>query len=210
MTLLNDHQIASYCRDRLPSLNDDRMISPFIVKQTREVEGRGVISFGLSSFGYDMRMDKLLKIGKETEDELRDFKNIDDFLAANSIDPKAPNEKQWEVYHDSWDPVVIPPFSHILGVSLEKWNMPLDVMGLVIGKSTYARCGIIINVTPMEPGWKGNLTLEIENVSGLPVKMYPGEGVAQVLFLRGDKPDINYALRSGKYQDAEGIGLPKV
>jgi dCTP deaminase len=108
------------------------------------------------------------------------------------------------------DHILIPPNSYVLGRSVEYFRMPSDVLALVVGKSTYARSGIIVNVTPLEPGWAGHVTIEISNATPLPAKVYAHEGIAQVVFLRGEQPDISYADRSGKYQKQEGITLPRL
>ena len=181
--LLNDKQIAAYGME---------MISPFKAAQVRE---GGVISYGLSSYGYDIRV----------ADEFRIFTPT---YAGTVIDPKAFNNSAFVEIID--DTCVIPPNSFMLARSFEYMRVPEDVMCLVVGKSTYARCGIIINVTPLEPGWCGHITIEISNTAPLPAKIYAGEGIAQVLFFKGEKPDVTYADRAGKYQGQTGVTLPKV
>lgn len=152
------------------------------------------ISYGLGSFGYDIRID----------DEFRIFTDVH----STEIDPKNFNEDAFVEVKD--DSCLIPPNSFCLGKSLEKFDMPDDLFGLVVGKSTYARCGIIVNMTPIEPGWKGYLTIEISNTTPLPARIYSDEGIAQVVFFRGERPKVTYGDRNGKYQDQEGIEVAKI
>jgi len=167
------------------------MIEPFIDKQ---VAG-GAISYGLSSYGYDLRVSNEFKI----------FTNVNSAI----IDPKAFDERSFvSVLADS---VIIPPNSFALARSVEYFRIPRDVLAICVGKSTYARCGIIVNVTPFEPEWEGFVTLEISNTSPLPAKVYANEGLCQIVFFRSDQIcEISYADRKGKYQKQLGIVLPKL
>lgn len=161
------------------------MITPFVAQQVREINGKPVISYGLSSAGYDMRL------GNE-------FKRI--VTSREPLDPKEPSRVFWNIWRED-TPVELYPGCFLLAVSVERWNIPADVIGVVLGKSTYARAGILINCTPMEPGWEGHLTLEIVNLAPCPVLIYPGEGIAQVVFCRAERPAaVSYADRQGKYQ----------
>ena len=167
------------------------MISPFEDKQVRGTK----ISYGLSSFGYDARVSNEFKI----------FTNINSEI----IDPK--NFKQNNFVSKNGEECIIPPNSFVLSSTVEYFKIPNDVMVICLGKSTYARCGIIVNVTPLEPGWEGHVTLEISNVTPLPAKIYANEGIAQFIFLKGnEKPDITYADRNGKYMKQSGVTLPKI
>jgi len=168
-----------------------RMIEPFSEKQ---VAG-GVISYGLSSYGYDLRVS----------DEFKIFTNVNSAI----IDPKAFDERSFvSVRADS---VIIPPNSFALARSVEYFRIPRDVLTICVGKSTYARCGIIVNVTPFEPEWEGFVTLEISNTTPLPARVYANEGLCQILFFRSDQAcEISYADRKGKYQKQQGIVLPRL
>jgi dCTP deaminase len=167
------------------------MIEPFQDDQVSD----GVISYGLSSYGYDMRV----------ADEFRIFHNA----LANVVDPKAFDERSF-VEHRG-EACIIPPNSFALARSVEYFRIPRDVMTITVGKSTYARCGIITNVTPFEPEWEGYVTLEISNTTPLPAKVYAEEGIAQVLFFQADEPcEVSYADRKGKYQKQEGVQTPKL
>ena len=169
------------------------MIEPFVPDQVRSIDGRPVISFGNSSFGYDLRVS----------DQFRIFTNV----YGSVIDPKNFDPKGLvEVKNDV---CIIPPNSFVLALSVEWFRIPRNVMTICVGKSTYARCGIIVNVTPFEPGWEGKAVLEISNTTPLPAKVYAGEGLAQVLFFESDTPcQTSYADRDGKYQHQNGITLP--
>ena len=168
-----------------------RMIEPFCEKQVRE----GVISYGLSSYGYDVRI----------ADEFKIFTNVN----SSVVDPKNFDPKSLVDFKG--DVAVIPPNSFALAVSMEYMRIPRDVLCICVGKSTYARCGIITNVTPLEPGWEGYITLEISNTTTLPAKIYAGEGLVQVLFFESDERcEVSYADRGGKYQRQQGITSPKV
>ncbi len=186
--ILNDKQIRARCN---PTQFLNRpMIQPFCEKQVAE----GQISYGLSSFGYDIRCS----------DEFMIFSNA---LSA-TVDPKAFNEDAF--IEAKGDCVTIPPNSFALTSSVEYFYMPSDVMAMCIGKSTYARCGIIINVTPIEPGWHGIITIEISNTTPLPAKIYANEGIAQLLFFEGKRCETSYADRDGKYLGQTGITLPRL
>jgi dCTP deaminase len=125
------------------------------------------------------------------------------------VDPKRIDERALVEYEVD-DHILIPPNSYVLGRSIEYFRMPDDVLGLVLGKSTYARSGIIVNVTPLEPGWEGHVTIEVGNGTSLPAKVYAEEGIAQVVFLHGDPPEVSYAEKKGKYQHQKGITLPRL
>jgi dCTP deaminase len=168
------------------------MISPFYPDGSPP----GAISYGLSSYGYDVRL-----AGSFMEPNT---------ASGSTIDPKA-GERMPVVSFERNEPFDLPPHGFVLGHTIEWINMPPDVMAICVGKSTYARCGLIVNVTPLEPGWRGQVTLEISNTASLPVRIYPGEGIAQFVFLRGSTvPNRGYAIRSGTYQNQRGITLPKV
>ena len=167
------------------------MIKPFEDRQVR----KGGISYGLSSYGYDIRI----------ADEFKIFTNINTTIVdPKSFDPRSFVDYQGEV-------AVIPPNSFALGRSVEYFKIPRNVLTICVGKSTYARCGIITNVTPFEPEWEGYVTLEISNTTPLPAKIYANEGIAQVLFFESDEAcETSYADRQGKYQGQQGIVLPSV
>lgn len=171
------------------------MIEPFCDKLVSHRDGRKIISYGLSSYGYDLRVSPKFKV----------FTNVYNSI----VDPKEFNNQSFVDIEA--DVCIVPPNSFALAVSVEYFRIPRDVITLCIGKSTYARCGIIVNVTPFEPEWEGYVTLEISNTTPLPAKIYANEGIAQVLFLKGDSPcDISYRERSGKYQGQIGITLPRI
>jgi dCTP deaminase len=155
---------------------------------------RGIISFGYSSFGYDVRISRRFKI----------FTNINNAI----IDPKAITGACFSDF--CGDVCYIPPHSYALGESHERFNMPEDVIGICLGKSTYARAGIAVNITPIEPGFKGSIVIEIMNATPLPAKIYAMEGIAQILFFRGSCPAVNYGSKKGKYQNQRGITLSRV
>ena len=184
MTVLSDKWIKEMVRTQ-------NMISPFEDKQVRGTK----ISYGLSSFGYDARVSNEFKIFTNVNSEIVDPKN---FKLNNFISKKG-------------DECIIPPNSFVLSSTVEYFRIPNDVMVICLGKSTYARCGIIVNVTPLEPSWEGNVTLEFSNTTPLPAKIYANEGAAQLIFLKGnEKPDITYADRNGKYMKQSGVTLPKI
>src|SRR4051794_33863539 len=167
------------------------MINPFTEKQVR----KGVISYGLSSYGYDLRVS----------DEFKIFTNVNNAL----VDPKHFDEKSF--VNLQGEVCIVPPNSFALARSVEYFKIPRDVLTICVGKSTYARCGIIVNVTPFEPEWEGFVTLEISNTTPLPAKIYANEGLCQILFFQGDEPcETSYKDKKGKYQDQQGIVLPKL
>src|SRR5438552_162674 len=184
MSLKSDRWIRRMAREH-------RMIEPFSDTQVRE----GVISYGLSSYGYDVRI----------ADEFKIFTNINSTI----VDPKNFDPRS---FVDFEGPVcIIPPNSFALARTVEYFRIPRNVLTICVGKSTYARCGIIVNVTPFEPEWEGIVTLEVSNTTPLPAKIYAGEGVAQVLFFEGDEPcEVSYADKKGKYQAQKTLTLPKL
>ena len=184
MSVMPDHWIR-----RMAS--EQGMIEPFVESQKRE----GVISYGLSSYGYDARVADAFKI----------FTNVDSAV----VDPKAFSPQSF-VDRRAGE-VIIPPNSFALAHTVEYFRIPRDVLVICLGKSTYARCGIIVNVTPLEPEWEGQVTIEISNTTPLPAKIYAGEGICQFLFLKGDSPcEISYADKAGKYMRQRGVALPKL
>jgi dCTP deaminase len=168
------------------------MIEPFVESQVRQ----GVVSFGLSSFGYDIRVS----------DEFRIFTPATGQLTV--VDPKAIDERAMAPFQGN--ACIIPPNSFALARTVEYFRIPRNVLTICLGKSTYARCGVIVNVTPFEPEWEGHVTIEISNTTPLPAKIYSNEGIAQVLFFEGEPPEVSYADRKGKYQAQRGITLPKL
>lgn len=167
------------------------MIEPFVEQQVRE----GIISYGLSSYGYDMRVAGEFKVFTNVFNVVVDPKN---FSPRSFVDIKA-------------DHCDIPPNSFALARSVEKFRIPRSVSCIVLGKSSYARCGIIVNVTPLEPEWEGYVTIEISNTTPLPARIYANEGIGQVVFLESDEPcETSYADKRGKYQDQVGIVLPRI
>jgi dCTP deaminase len=170
---------------------EHNMIEPFVNGQVRD----GVISYGLSSYGYDIRVSAEFKI----------FTNVHSAV----VDPKDFNPKSFVDFEG--DICVIPPNSFVLAQTVEYFRIPRDVLTLCVGKSTYARCGLIVNVTPFEPEWEGYVTLEISNTTPLPARVYANEGIAQVLFFRADEVcETSYADRKGKYQNQQSIMLPRI
>ena len=167
------------------------MINPFSEKQVREA----VISYGLSSYGYDLRV----------ADEFKIFTNVN----CTVVDPKGFDERSFVTVRS--DVCIVPPNSFALASSVEYFRIPRNILTVTVGKSTYARCGIITNVTPFEPEWEGYVTLEISNTTPLPAKIYANEGIAQVLFFRGEEePLVSYKDKAGKYQGQVGVTLPKL
>ena len=184
MTVLSDRWIKKMVIEK-------KMISPFVDKQ----KANNNISYGLSSFGYDARVSNEVKIFTDVDSVIVDPKNF----KSNSFVSRKGNE------------CVIPPNSFALASTVEYFKIPNDILVICLGKSTYARCGIIVNVTPLEPGWEGYVTLEFSNTTPLPAKIYANEGAAQFIFLSGnEKPEKNYAQRNGKYMKQVGVTLPKV
>lgn len=201
--ILTDKQIKQLCNHA-----NSKAILPFVPNQVREKEDNygdnlgKVISYGLSSMGYDIRLGSL---------EFKIFTPV----SAMCIDPKDFDKKALqnaELHYDGEERFfLIPPNSYALGLSYEVFDIPEDVLGLVIGKSTYARCGLILNTTPLEPGWKGHLVLEFSNSASLPIKVYANEGVGQLLLFRAEsRPEVTYGDRDGKYQGQRGLTLAKV
>ena len=183
MSVLSDKWIKKMVKSK-------KIISPFISRQTR----KGKISYGLSSYGYDTRVSNDFKI----------FTNVNSTI----VDPK--NFKKEGFITRKSKICVIPPNSFALARTVEYFKIPDNVMVICLGKSTYARCGIIVNVTPLEPGWEGYVTLEFSNTTPLPAKIYANEGVAQVIFFEADEPcEVSYKDRRGKYQGQTGVTLPK-
>jgi dCTP deaminase len=172
---------------------EEGMIQPFVDHQVRKEKGKKIISYGLSSYGYDLRVSDKFKVFTNLNNSLVDPK---DFKDSAFVDVVA-------------DECIIPPNSFALAISVEYFRIPRDVLTLCIGKSTYARCGIIVNVTPFEPGWEGYVTLEISNTTPLPAKIYANEGLAQVIFYQSAEVcEVSYADRGGKYMGQIEITLP--
>jgi dCTP deaminase len=172
-----------------------KMIEPFVDGQVREEEGRRLVSYGLSSYGYDLRVAQDFKVFTNVHNSIVDPKN---FKADSFVDIRG-------------ETCIIPPNSFALACSVEYFRIPRNVLTLCIGKSTYARCGIIVNVTPFEPEWEGYVTLEISNTTPLPAKIYAGEGLAQVLFFTAEEVcETSYADRKGKYMHQMKITVPAI
>lgn len=170
---------------------ENKMIDPFVDRQMKQ----GVISYGVSSYGYDMRV----------ADEFRIFTNVN----STTVDPKQFDPRSLVEFKG--DICIIPPNSFALGRSVEYFRIPRSVLTVCVGKSTYARCGIIVNVTPFEPEWEGYVTLEISNTTPLPAKIYANEGLCQVIFFESDEPcEVSYKDKKGKYQSQGGIVLPRI
>jgi len=170
------------------------MIAPFEAGQVRAAAGARIVSYGTSSYGYDVRCAREFKI----------FTNINSTI----VDPKAFDEKSFVDFVG--DVCIIPPNSFALARTVEYFRIPREVLTVCLGKSTYARCGIIVNVTPLEPEWEGHVTLEFSNTTPLPAKIYAGEGCAQMLFFSGDEVcETSYRDRGGKYQGQQGVTLPR-
>ena len=171
--------------------NSHKMIDPFVEKLVK----KNVLSYGLSSYGYDARVSKQFKI----------FTNVN----SATVDPKKFSESSF--VDREVDSCIIPPNSFALAKTVEYFRIPKETLVICVGKSTYARCGIIVNVTPLEPGWEGHVTLEFSNTTPLPAKIYANEGVAQFIFIKGnEKPEVTYAKRKGKYMKQKGVTLPKI
>jgi len=184
MTIKSDRWIKQMAREH-------RMIEPFVESQVRG----SAISYGVSSYGYDIRV----------ADEFKIFTNINNTV----IDPK--NFDPRSFVDMKTDVCIVPPNSFALARTIEYFRIPRDVLTICLGKSTYARCGIIVNVTPFEPEWEGTVTLEISNTTPLPAKIYANEGIAQVLFFQSDEPcEMSYKDKKGKYQAQVGVTLPKI
>ena len=184
MTIQSDKWIRNMAKSH-------EMINPFEENQVRDNK----ISYGLSSYGYDARVSNEFKVFTNVNSEIVDPKN---FKQSNFISKKGSE-------------CIVPPNSFVLASTVEYFKIPNDIMVICLGKSTYARCGIIVNVTPLEPGWEGYVTLEFSNTTPLPAKVYANEGAAQFIFLKGnEKPEVTYADRDGKYMKQKGVTLPKV
>jgi len=184
MPIKSDKWIRRMCEEH-------GMIEPFERGQVRE----GVISYGLSSYGYDIRVAPEFKVFTNVHNALVDPKRFDD---RSFVDIKGSE-------------CIIPPNSFALARTEEYFRIPRNILAICVGKSTYARCGLVVNVTPLEPTWEGYLTLEISNTTPLPAKVYGGEGIAQLLFLEGDElPEVAYVDRKGKYMKQVGVTLPKL
>jgi dCTP deaminase len=192
MSIKSDRWIRRMARER-------GMIDPFVDNKIQQVDshGRRVISYGVSSYGYDMRVAPEFKI----------FTNV---LSA-IVDPKDFDSKSFVEFEG--ETCIVPPNSFALARSVEYFRIPREVLTICVGKSTYARCGIITNVTPFEPEWEGHVTLEISNTTPLPARIYANEGICQVLFFEADADDVcetSYADKAGKYQRQVGVTLPKL
>ena len=174
---------------------EHRMIEPFEPRQIREADGRRIVSYGTSSYGYDIRCSNEFKL----------FTNLNTTI----VDPKNFDEKSFVDFRGDW--CIIPPNSFALARTVEYFRIPRSVLTITLGKSTYARCGIIVNVTPLEPEWEGHVTLEFSNTTPLPARVYANEGIAQVLFFQSDEPcEVSYADKKGKYQKQQGLTLPRL
>lgn len=188
MTLLSDEQIEKF-------VISHKMIEPFESKLIKQQNDMNLVSYGLSSYGYDIRVSDEFKVFTNVYNSLVDPKN---FTEDSFVDIKGPF-------------CIIPPNSFALARSVEYFRIPRNILTLCIGKSTYARCGIIVNVTPFEPEWEGFVTLEISNTTPLPAKIYSNEGIAQVLFLQASKAcRVSYSDRKGKYMKQMGIVVPRI
>jgi len=171
------------------------MIEPFVERQVRAEGAERLISFGVSSYGYDVRCTNKFKVFTNINSAIVDPKNFD---AGSFVDIES-------------DVCIIPPNSFALASTVEYFRIPRNVLTICLGKSTYARCGIIVNVTPLEPEWEGHVTLEFSNTTNLPAKIYANEGVAQMLFLESDEEcEVSYKDRGGKYQGQRGVTLPRI
>jgi dCTP deaminase len=174
---------------------DHKMIEPFEPGQVREHAGHKIVSYGTSSYGYDIRCSNEFKL----------FTNLNSTI----VDPKNFDDKSFVDFRGDW--CIIPPNSFALARTVEYFRIPRNVLTICLGKSTYARCGIIVNVTPFEPEWEGYVTLEFSNTTPLPAKIYANEGIAQVIFFESDEVcETSYKDRGGKYQGQQGVTLPKI
>jgi len=190
--IMND-QMMMFLDDSLPK--DSKLISPYFCESIREKNGEKIASYGQSSFGYDIRAADEFKIYSNVNAVINDPKNITE---DNFINVKGKGH------------VIIPPNAYVLTRSMEKFNLPRDITGVAWGKSTLARAGLIVNVTPLEAGWEGYLTIEISNATPMPAKLYAEEGVAQIVFFKGEECKVSYLDRKGKYQgQGAEIVLPK-
>ena len=176
-------------------VTEKKMIEPFEPNQVKLVDGEKIVSYGTSSYGYDVRCSNEFKVFTNLESVIVDPKRFDE---SSFVDKKA-------------DVCIIPPNSFALARTVEFFKIPRNVLTVCLGKSTYARCGIIVNVTPLEPEWEGHVTLEFSNTTPLPAKIYANEGVSQFVFIKGnEKPKVTYANRKGKYMKQKGVTLPKI
>ena len=188
MTIKSDKWIRKMAEEK-------DMISPFEPKMVRDFDGQKIVSYGTSSYGYDIRCAP----------EFRVFTNINSTI----VDPKSFDPNSFVEFNG--DHCIIPPNSFALARTVEFFKIPRNILTICVGKSTYARCGIIVNVTPFEPEWEGYVTLEFSNTTPLPAKIYAGEGCAQVLFFESDEVcETSYKDRGGKYQGQSGVTLPKI
>src|SRR6187399_3646119 len=188
MSIKSDHWIRRMAEK-------DKMIEPFAREQVRQADGHKIVSYGTSSYGYDVRCSREFKI----------FTNINSTI----VDPKAFDPQSFVDL--TADVCIIPPNSFALARTVEYFRIPRNVLVVCLGKSTYARCGIIVNVTPLEPEWEGHVTLEISNTTPLPARVYANEGICQFLFLKGESPpEVSYADRKGKYMRQTGVTLPRL
>lgn len=238
--ILNDKQILDLCEEQ-------RMVTPYAIRQVREIDGKKVISYGLSSFGYDARVaddfrlvlcdgvkgnnyhsngveslhqrfckDAIKRGGGNGRIMEQDRISTDEWQRRTTIDPKAFDVDLTAVLdaRNKDGSVTLPPHSFTLARTVEYFRIPDDVMVICLGKSTYARCGLIVNVTPLEPGWEGSVTLELSNTTPLPIKVYPNEGICQFVFFRGDRPAVSYGDRNdgkgGKYQGQRNITVARL
>ena len=183
-TLLNDREIAALTRGNLP------LIAPFVPRQ------EGKPSYGLGSFGYDMRLGSRFLVPDEA--------------SGMTLDPTGTPAAAFREITAA-EELELPPRTFVLGESVERFALPPDILGLAFGKSSYARCGLVVNVTPLEPGWRGKLTIALINASPLPIRLHVGQGIAQVVFLRGERPRRAYGDKQagGAYQDQGGVTLPR-
>ena len=180
--VLPDHRIRALAAEQ-------GMIEP-----CAEPVSRGVVSFGISSYGYDMRLDREFRVYRPEPGRV--------------VDPKAVDPRHFEDV--SGEVLALPPHTFCLGRSLEYFRIPRNIITLCTGKSTYARCGVLVNVTPLEPEWEGHVTMQIVNTTPAPVNLYAGEGIAQVVFLEGSSaPEVSYADKGGKYQGSRGVTFAK-
>jgi dCTP deaminase len=194
MSILNDKQIAGL------ALGEEMMISPFVAESVRELDGIKALSFGLSSFGYDVRLKEEVKIFTNMNGCLVDPKNLDNNTLVDGV-----------IHKDHTGTfTILPPNSYLLSSTAEYFKIPRDITVIAVGKSTLARAGLLINVTPIEAGFEGEVVIEIANCTSLPIKVYLNEGISQFIFFRGEPCSVSYGDRSGKYQHQTGITLPRV
>jgi dCTP deaminase len=190
------YKLVSAIYGRGGLLSDEQIQELLIVNPCIQESPNGVISYGLTAYGYDMRIDRKFKV----------------FVPGPYnvvVDPKDLDSRAFTDYEG--DTCIIPPNSFALGVSVETFRIPRSVLGVCMGKSTYARCGIVVNVTPLEPEWRGRVTIEISNTTPLPARIYAGEGISQVIFIKGMRNCFtSYNDKKGRYQDQEDITLPSV